>query len=139
MKHELKCWPAVFQAMLDGTKGFEYRKNDRDFKCGDTLYQREWNPETQEYTGREMHQGPIPYIVYGGRFGIPDGYCIMQTQSLASKTAEVEALNEKVGRMQDIVDAAKRVDKSLGVNMTTADHELRKALKALSAQSKEGA
>ena len=79
MEHELKCWPGVFQAQLDGVKGFEYRINDRDFKTGDTLYQREWDPEKKFYTGREMHQ-KVGDIVYGGRFGIPKGFCIMDVR-----------------------------------------------------------
>ena len=52
--HELKCWPQFFDMMAHGEKNFEIRKNDRDFADGDTINEREWNPETQKYTGRTM-------------------------------------------------------------------------------------
>ena len=50
--HELKCWPEYFAAVVYGSKRFELRKDDRDFQVGDTLRLHEWNPETEEYTGR---------------------------------------------------------------------------------------
>lgn len=54
--HELKCWPPYFELLLSGDKPFELRRADRDFHVGDTLFLREWNPQTKEYTGRECHR-----------------------------------------------------------------------------------
>lgn len=85
MIHELKTWPEYFQAILKGTKKFEVRKNDRDFKEGDTLILIEgdfkesgekdtdliWIP-----TGRKMAR-TVTSILYGGKFGIEKGYCVM--------------------------------------------------------------
>jgi hypothetical protein len=51
--HELKIWPDFFASVTDGTKKYEIRKNDRDFKVGDFLQLREWNPRAQYYTGRQ--------------------------------------------------------------------------------------
>lgn len=51
-KHELKTWPVFWQAVFDNIKNFEVRKNDRDFRIGDEIILREWNPVTEKYTGR---------------------------------------------------------------------------------------
>jgi hypothetical protein len=60
--HELKTWPDYFCALLDGSKTFEYRRNDREFKVGDVLRLREWEPTFQQYTGREMNR-KVTYIL----------------------------------------------------------------------------
>lgn len=75
--HDLKTWPGVFEDMMLGWKRFEYRYNDRDFKVGDYLNLREWLPNIKKYTGRSLFFG-IVYMIQGGQFGIPEGYCIMQ-------------------------------------------------------------
>ena len=51
--HELKIRSAYFQAVMDGTKTFEIRKDDRQFRPGDTVKLREIAPDPLEhYTGR---------------------------------------------------------------------------------------
>ena len=52
--HKLKTWPAYFYAVTAGTKTFEIRKNDRDFKAGDVLRLLEYDPERDEYSGRAL-------------------------------------------------------------------------------------
>lgn len=51
--HELKTWPKYFSALLEGSKTFELRRDDRGFKVGDRLRLREWDYNT-EYSGREL-------------------------------------------------------------------------------------
>lgn len=53
MIHDLKTWPEFFARLWDGSKTFELRKDDRGFSVGDRLKLREWNPESEEYSGRE--------------------------------------------------------------------------------------
>lgn len=56
--HRLKCWPEFFAAIVAGTKTFEIRENDRDYKVGDALTLAEFIPhETCGGTGRDWDNG----------------------------------------------------------------------------------
>jgi hypothetical protein len=59
--HSLKTWPKWFAASAAGKKPFEIRKNDRDFRVGDTLVLQEWDPITQKYSGKSLTR-KITYI-----------------------------------------------------------------------------
>jgi len=61
MRHIKKVWPEYFQKILDGKKTYELRL--ADWKCneGDILVLQEWNPETKEYTGREIEK-EVTYV-----------------------------------------------------------------------------
>jgi hypothetical protein len=74
--HELKTWPEPFAAVLAGLKRHEVRKNDRNFKAGDSLLLREYDPATKEYTGRRACVF-VDYVSYGGKFGLPKSLCVM--------------------------------------------------------------
>jgi len=51
-QHDIKTWPPFYQMSLDEDKPFELRKNDRNYKVGDILWSREWDPRKKDYTGR---------------------------------------------------------------------------------------
>jgi hypothetical protein len=60
-EHDLKIWPQFFGPVSEGRANFQFRKNDRDYREGDTLRLREWEPPTGllgctpgRYTGREV-------------------------------------------------------------------------------------
>lgn len=74
--HELKTWPKEFWNVVQGIKAFEWRRNDRDFKAGDRLLLREYDPERDVYSGQAIVV-VVTYILYGSAFGIPEGYCVM--------------------------------------------------------------
>lgn len=74
--HELKTWPAEFQAIAEGRKTFDLRKNDRDYQTGDNLLLREFDPVTQTYSGRYVLAN-VTYILHGGSYGLPEDLCIM--------------------------------------------------------------
>lgn len=52
VKHRIKIWPIFFESVLDGSKIFEYRINDRDYRKGDLVLMEEFCPEKEVYTGR---------------------------------------------------------------------------------------
>jgi hypothetical protein len=79
MIHELKTWPQFFQDVKQGIKAFEIRKNDRNFKVDDILILREYNLETDTYSGDQIYC-QVTYLLEGGQFGINHGYCIMQIE-----------------------------------------------------------
>lgn len=76
---ELKTWPQYYEALYDGSKPFEVRKNDRDFQVGDTLHLREFDPNAGPglYTGRN-HKRTITYILSAKDFpAIVEGYVVL--------------------------------------------------------------
>lgn len=68
MKHELKIWPAYFEAVSEGSKTFEVRNNDRAFQKGDTVEMLEWDPTTKE-THRYTHSIELPRGYTGRKVG----------------------------------------------------------------------
>lgn len=59
---EKKIHPQYFQAILDGKKTFELRLADFACQEGDFLLLKEWDPQTKEYTGREMEK-KVSYVI----------------------------------------------------------------------------
>ena len=91
MIHELKTWLTVFEAVVDGRKTFELRKNDRWFSVGDSLRLLEYNSISQAYTGREVWCR-VTYIVDSvPEWGLMDGYCIMGLAKEVNPTAIPQA------------------------------------------------
>lgn len=81
-EHVLKTWPAPFEAIADGRKRFEFRRDDRGFRTGDLLVLKEWDPEADpsglggSFTGRII-RAKVSYISRGPLWGIPEGYVVM--------------------------------------------------------------
>jgi hypothetical protein len=54
-EHRVKSWPSFFEPTLAGVKTHDVRRvTDRDYQVGDTLRLMEFDPEKQQYTGREL-------------------------------------------------------------------------------------
>jgi len=53
-EHILKIAPEYFDAVDSGSKTFEIRFNDRDFKMGDTVVLREYIFDIDAYTGQTI-------------------------------------------------------------------------------------
>lgn len=71
MEHELKIYPKYFDAIINGEKMFEIRKNDRGFCVGDTILLREW--DNIKYSGHEL-KVVITYILDDKFIGLSPGY-----------------------------------------------------------------
>lgn len=51
-----KTWPDFFRQVLSGEKKFDIRLADFECKPGDTLLFEEWDPNTEQYTGRTLEK-----------------------------------------------------------------------------------
>lgn len=83
MEHKLKILSRYYEAVLQGKKTFEVRKDDRPFQEGDTLLLQETvTPNGCGYTGREM-KVEVTYILRDSEY-VKDGYCIMAIKNIST-------------------------------------------------------
>lgn len=61
--HELKTVQPYFNQVVHHIKSFEVRKNDRDFKVGDYVLLREYEPKSNTYTDDNTVLVRITYIL----------------------------------------------------------------------------
>lgn len=89
--HDLKIHPLWFDAVRNGVKKCEIRKDDKKFAVGDTLHLREIRPGeydeapngqmVQCYTNRTVDVR-VTHIISHADFpeGIPEGYCVLSIE-----------------------------------------------------------
>lgn len=79
-QHLLKTLARYYDAVADGRKTFEVRRNDRAFQTGDELLLERWE-ETKygltESSPRQLLKVKITYLLQGGQFGIEPAYCVL--------------------------------------------------------------
>ena len=80
--HHLKAWPEFFDAVADGRKTFEVRRNDRGYREGDIITLLRYEPERGSFTvdegGRTINLNRrITYVLEGGQFGIEYGFVVL--------------------------------------------------------------
>ncbi len=76
MDHELKILPEYYEKVNLWEKSFELRKDDRDYKVGDTLTLKEW--EKGKFTDKGPLKRKIKYILRDcPEYGLMEGYCIL--------------------------------------------------------------
>lgn len=76
MIHHIKCWPEYFESIENGIKTFELRKDDRNYKIGDTLVIRDFDPDTATYSGKFLIR-IVNYKMSDSLMGLQYGYCIL--------------------------------------------------------------
>lgn len=76
-RHELKILPRFYKEVISGSKTFEIRFNDRDFKVGDVFTLREY--ENGRYTQSPSVYGKITYVT---NYEQKDGYVVFSFKVL---------------------------------------------------------
>ena len=62
MEIKKKVWPGLFDDILSGKKKFQLRLSDFEAQEGDNLILEEWDPKTQQYTGRKIEK-KVNYVL----------------------------------------------------------------------------
>jgi len=74
MEHEIKILEQFAEEHLNGKKSWELRRNDRNYKVGDTItfiiVNRHNKPTGKHYKRK------ITYLFEGGMYGLEKGFCI---------------------------------------------------------------
>lgn len=86
--HHVKTVQPFFDAVWKGLKSFELRKNDRDYRVGDSFLQYEWNVETGQPGGRVVY-AKIKYILQNETWLQP-GVCALGLSLLGQQTIDVK-------------------------------------------------
>jgi len=79
--HQLKTWPIFWDAVKDGSKPFEVRKNDRNYQVGDVLHLFRWDPNFPE--GTDIKAQPqivaeVTYVLFGqSAFGMDPEFVVL--------------------------------------------------------------
>jgi hypothetical protein len=81
--HQLKSRWEYFSRIWSGQNAAEFRKNDRGFAVDDILELREWDPVTEEYTGRSLRRR-VTLVTPLGPLGAP-GYVLMEIRPEAEE------------------------------------------------------
>lgn len=83
MEHKLKIKAKYAVDVLWGRKTFEIRKNDRDYKVGDTIVFQVLDENNTDVTETlDMPKYVISYIFNGGEYGLDKDYCVFSIRPL---------------------------------------------------------
>ncbi len=83
--HDLKVHPRFMDALLDGTKNFDVRRDDRFFAVGDTLRLVEWDGKRMScvcdrdecFSRGRVALRRVSFILPGGDYGIERGFVVL--------------------------------------------------------------
>lgn len=89
--HELKIAPEYFEAVSNGTKTFEIRRNDRDFKVGDIIKLKEFSDH--------LYTGPMVLVkvlgVFSGLsdYGVDPEYVVLSIKVVENRVKWKQLIN----------------------------------------------
>ena len=87
--HDLKILPEYFEAVLNGSKTFELRKDDRDIQVGDVLHLKEYDKTNGLYTGQMIIKKVLYILRNVPEYGLKEGYCIIGFNGMKGGKNEV--------------------------------------------------
>lgn len=77
-EHVLKTLAPYFDAVADGSKTFELRKNDRGYKVGDVLVLQRWaEPGPLQDRDAAPLRKRVSYVLLGGQYGLDREFCVL--------------------------------------------------------------
>ena len=86
--HQLKSWSRFFRPIVAGERTHELRRNDRKYRVGDRILLREYDPNSQTYTGSfceavitSMTSQDVPCAVSDQ--GLNPDFCILSVRLLS--------------------------------------------------------
>lgn len=79
VRHHLKTQEPYWSQVLEGVKTFEVRRNDRDFRVGDTLDLHRWIGERDTGMSTEV---VVTYVLDKEEFGLQPGYVVLGVQGV---------------------------------------------------------
>ncbi|WP_337248261.1 DUF3850 domain-containing protein [Cronobacter turicensis] len=100
--HNLKIWPEHYSAVCAGVKRAELRKNDRDYRAGDTIDLCEWDKDDESFTG-EFISVTVTHVADVGEW-MP-GYVLLSIELALRERAEpvvVPDLHKVVYHFRDL-------------------------------------
>lgn len=72
--HEIKTLTIFFERIIDSSKKFEVRFNDRDYQTGDIVILNEYDKENQTFSGRYI-KAEITYVLNNYE-GLKEGFVV---------------------------------------------------------------
>lgn len=78
-RHELKVHPQFWRGIVNGAKPFEVRRDDRNFRVGDTIDLREFDPEFGFVNSRNAVSMIVTFVLKHEDFplGLKRGYVVL--------------------------------------------------------------
>ena len=76
--HAIKCYPEFFDYIDCGSKHFEIRKNDTDYRVGDFLQIIKYCPIQEIFIGEPIHRE----ITYMTDFEQKEGFVVLSIQKI---------------------------------------------------------
>lgn len=78
MIHDLKIGAGYYHSVLDGSKPFELRKNDRDYRVGDLIHFKPVMADGRVIGDFDDRLWLITYVLeHRPDYGLMDGYCVL--------------------------------------------------------------